>query len=302
MEHLVLGLVLVAGTLATGNPLQQQNQRAIEEKVLDMAPSTFDDQYRGCSRMMEEELGELNRTEFNNNRVYAEAWTQAAAEWRNRGGRVPQAPSLGTEQAVAILAYTMHGRLFQTFNAAVREAGRSRREYLDKFHFKVLHFLLTQALSNLKRAQPHRCHHVYRGVLGIRFTARRQDLVRFGQFTSTSLQNKSALDFGQDTFFSVYTCYGVPIRDFSLYPNEDEVLIPPYETFEVTNVTRHGDRACIHLHSRDAFSNYSCEWLKEKRCQDTPCDIRAGSSIVGDTPLLWGLLLAATALAAMGGP
>ncbi|NXN24195.1 NARE ribosyltransferase, partial [Nycticryphes semicollaris] len=263
MEHLVMGLVLLlAGTLAAGNPLHQQDPRAITEKVLDMAPTTFDDQYLGCSQMMEEELGELNRTEFTNNSVYAEAWTQAAAEWRNRGGRVPQLPLLRTEQAVAIMAYTLHGRLYQAFNAAVREAGRSSWEYRHKFHFKVLHFLLTQALSNLWKAQPRRCHRVYRGVLGIRFTARLQDLVRFGQFTSTSLQNKSALDFGQDTFFSVNTCYGVPIRDFSLYPSEEEVLIPPYERFEVINITKHGDRTCIHLHSRDTFSNYSCEWVK----------------------------------------
>ncbi|NXJ72524.1 NARE ribosyltransferase, partial [Rostratula benghalensis] len=266
MEHLVMGLVLLlAGTPAAGNPLRQPDPRATREKVLDMAPTAFDDQYLGCSRMMEEELGELNRTEFANNRLYAEAWTQAAAEWRNRGGR---APRLRTEQAVAIMAYTLRGRLYQTFNAAVREAGRSRGEYLERFRFKALHFLLTQALGSLREAQPRRCRHVYRGVLGIRFTARRRDLVRFGQFTSTSLQNKSALHFGQDTFFSVKTCYGVPIRDFSLYPSEEEVLIPPYERFEVTNVTKRGDGTCIHLRSRDTFSNYSCEWVKG----DNPCD------------------------------
>ncbi|NXP06944.1 NARE ribosyltransferase, partial [Thinocorus orbignyianus] len=262
MDHLVLGLVLLATTWAAGNPLHQRDPRAMEEKVLDMALTTFDDQYLGCNTSMWNLLGNLNRTEFSNNSVYAEAWTKAAEEWRNRERHVPRPAGMKTEHAVAILAYTLHGRLFQTFNAAVREAGRSRREYLDKFQFKVLHFLLTQALSILHEAQPHRCHHVYRGVLGIRFTARQKDLVRFGQFTSSSLQNKSALHFGQDTFFSVYTCYGVPIRDFSSYPDEDEVLIPPYERFQVTGITKRGDRACIHLHSWDTFSNHSCEWVK----------------------------------------
>ncbi|NXK27672.1 NARE ribosyltransferase, partial [Arenaria interpres] len=259
MEHLGLGLVLLAAALAAGNPL---NIKAVEEKVLDMASTTFDDQYQGCSRMMEKELVELNRTEFTNNSIYAESWTKAAAEWRNRGVRVPQPPAMRTEHAVALMAYTLHGGFYQTFNAAVREAGRSRREYLDKFQFKVLHFLMTQALNILQNAQSRRCHQVYRGVQGIRFTARRQDLVRFGQFTSTSLRNKSALDFGQDTFFSVYTCYGVPIRNFSFYPDEDEVLIPPFERFKVTNITKHGDRACIHLHSQDTISTYNCEWVK----------------------------------------
>ncbi|XP_063187719.1 GPI-linked NAD(P)(+)--arginine ADP-ribosyltransferase 1 [Chroicocephalus ridibundus] len=302
MEHLLLGLVLLARILAAGNPLHWRDREPVKEVALDVAPTSFDDQYRGCGRMMEEELEELNRTEFANNRIYAEAWTQAAAEWRSRRGRVPQPPALRPEQMVALMAYTLQGPLHQAFNAAVREAGRSREEYLSTFHFKVLHFLLSEALRTLRDAQPHRCYRVYRGVQGIRFTARHQQSVRFGHFTSTSLQKNRTLPFGQDTFFSVDTCYGVPIRNFSFFPEEEEVLIPPFESFEVTNVTRSGDRALIQLRSRAAFSTYNCEWVKEKRCQNQTCDFSAGRSVAGDPRLLWGLLLAATALAAAGSP
>ncbi|NXV23740.1 NARE ribosyltransferase, partial [Cepphus grylle] len=306
MEQLVLGLVLLAGNLAAGNPLHWQDREPIKEVALDMAPTSFDDQYQGCSRMMEEELEELNSTEFANNWIYAKAWTQAAAEWRSRWDRVPQPPALRLEQAVALMAYTLEqplqGPLYKAFNVAVREAGRSREAYLSTFHFKVLHFLLSEALRTLRDAQPHRCYRVYRGVQGIRFTARRQQSVRFGHFTSTTLQENMIRPFGQDTFFSVDTCYGVPIRSFSFYPDEEEVLIPPFESFEVTNVTRVGDRAFIQLRSQATFSTYNCEWVKEKRCQNQPCDFSAGRSIAGDPRLLWGLLLAATALAAAGSP
>ncbi|NXF41170.1 NARE ribosyltransferase, partial [Nyctibius bracteatus] len=300
MEHLVLGLVLLAGTLATSNPQHQRDLDAVKEVALDMAPTSFDDQYRGCSRVMEQELEELNRTEFTNNSVYAQAWTLAAAEWRSRRGRVPQLPALQPEQAVALLAYTLHGPLHGAFNAAVREAGRSRGHYLGSFSFKALHFLLSEALRALRDARP-RCHRVYRGVRGIRFTARHGQAVRFGHFTSASLRNESTLPFGRDTFFSLETCYGVPIRDFSFYPEEDEVLIPPFESFEVTHVARDGDGALIQLRSLDALSTYNCELVKEKRCRSHPCVFSSGRSIPGDPPCLWGLLLAATALAAAGG-
>ncbi|XP_074006625.1 erythroblast NAD(P)(+)--arginine ADP-ribosyltransferase-like [Numenius arquata] len=268
MEHLVLGLVLLAGALAAGNPL---NLKAVDKKVLDMAPNSFDDQYQGCSPKMEEELGELNRTEFANNRVYANYWAMAAAEWQKREGHVPKPPAMRTEHAVALLAYTLDGDLYKDFNAAVREAGSSRKEYLEKFHFKTLHFLLTQALRILWEAQPPQCYQVYRGVRGIRFTAQRKDHVRFGQFASTSFLKLVAKRF-KGTLFSVSTCYGVPIRHFSFYPNENEVLIPPYERFVVTSITKRWKRTHIQLESVGTYSNYNCEWVKEKQCQDQPCE------------------------------
>ncbi|NWU73766.1 NARE ribosyltransferase, partial [Pterocles burchelli] len=297
MEHLAVGLVLLAGTLATGSPLHRRDLDPIKEMALDMAPTAFDDQYRGCSRMMEEELRELNRTEFANNSIYADAWTHAAAEWRNRRGRVP--PALRPEQAITLLAYTQHGPLYQGFNAAVRKAGRSRGEYLGTFRFKALHFLLSEALRTLRDTRPRRCHQVYRGVRGIRFSAQPRQPVRFGHFTSTSLQKERALSFGQDTVFSVETCYGVPIQDFSFFPEEEEVLIPPFESFEVTNITRDGDGVLIQLRSRAALSTYNCELLGSLTPPDSPSLSPPGTSVPRDPPRLWGLLLAATALAAV---
>uniref|UniRef100_A0A8C8AWR3 NAD(P)(+)--arginine ADP-ribosyltransferase n=1 Tax=Otus sunia TaxID=257818 RepID=A0A8C8AWR3_9STRI len=277
MGHLALGLVLLAGTLTASSTPRRRDLDPLQEVALDMAPNSFDDQYWGCSRMMQEELEELNRTEFARNSVYAEAWTRAAAEWQNRQGHVPQPPALRPEHAVALLAYTLQEpRLFQEFNAAVREAGRSREEYLGAFHFKTLHFLLTEALRVLRDAQPRRCHRVYRGVPDIRFTAQQHQPVRFGHFTSTSLQNKTTQLFGQDTIFSVETCYSACISNFSSFPGEEEVLIPPFEIFEVTNVTRDGNRAHIQLRSRDARSTYNCELVKEKRCQSRACVFSAG--------------------------
>ncbi|NXB11293.1 NAR1 ribosyltransferase, partial [Cnemophilus loriae] len=229
---------------------------------LDMAPAAFDDQYRGCGRAMTRALPALNRSELQQSGHFAEGWALAAAEWRVRAS--PRSP-LSPAQATALLAYTAPVPLHRTFNEAVRAAGRSGREYRDSFHFKVLHFLLTDALATLRGARGPRCHRVFRGVRGVRFEARRGRGVRFGHFASASLRNESSWSFGTDTVFRVHTCQGAAIREFSFFPHEDEVLIPPFETFEVTgvtNVTKEGDKVRIELRSTGTFSNYNCEWLR----------------------------------------
>ncbi|NXD85336.1 NRT2 ribosyltransferase, partial [Halcyon senegalensis] len=260
MEHLALGWVLLIGTLAAGSPPHRRD--SITDKEMDMALTSFDDQYQGCGHLMEEELPELNRTEFTNNKAYAEDWAIATAKWQNCHRCNPQMRVLRPKLAIAVLAYSYNGSLYREFNKATREAGRSREYYLHHFHFKVLHFLLTEALRALRDSRPRRCYQVYRGVQGIRFTAQQHQSVRFGQFTSTSSLKNIAECFGQDTFFRVKTCHGVPIKDFSFFPEEEEVLIPPFEVFEVTKVTRIGNRSFIHLSSQDIFSNYNCEFVK----------------------------------------
>lgn len=302
MEHLALGWVLLAGTLAgTSVTGSKQDLSAITEKVMDMAQNSFDDQYWGCRYKMEEKLKEVNRTEFQN-KTYADTWGRAVEKWQSLWGNSNQPQVLRQEQAVAVLAYTAEGDLYKQFNAAVREGGCSREHDLQSFPFKTLHFLLTEALRTLQEAQDVQdCHTVYRGVRDIRFTAQLHQTVRFGQFASTSLKKEVAETFGQDTFFFVYTCYGVPIKDLSTFPGEEEVLIPPFEVFKVTNVTRDTNGTFIHLRSQAACSTYNCALLKEERCQEQPCVFSAGRSSPREPPHLWSLLLAATALAAVGG-
>ncbi|TRZ10083.1 hypothetical protein HGM15179_017017, partial [Zosterops borbonicus] len=72
------------------------------------------------------------------------------AEWQSHGSRV--SPLSSPDQAIAIMAYTMPD-VHRDFNAAVRVAGRSPQQYRKNFHYKMLHFLLTQALRTLRDAQ-----------------------------------------------------------------------------------------------------------------------------------------------------
>ncbi|NXI82497.1 NRT2 ribosyltransferase, partial [Rhipidura dahli] len=228
--------------------------------ALDMAPNSFDDQYLRCHFRMLRALPALNHTEFVPHGDYAEAWNRAAAKW---GSRPYLGSGLGLEQAIALLAYTMEDGLYLEFNRAVRAAGRSRREYLHSFPFKVLHFLLTEALSDLRGAPAHpRCLHVFRGVDGIRFSGRPGQIIRFGQFASTSLLKNVSDSYGTRTTFEVDTCHGADIHHFSYYPEEQEVLIPPFETFKVTKISRRGDDVSIHLRSHGVHSKYNCAWFR----------------------------------------
>ncbi|NWU03547.1 NRT2 ribosyltransferase, partial [Urocynchramus pylzowi] len=159
----------------------------------------------------------------------------------------------------ALMAYTMQ-ELHDPFNTAVRTAGKSRQEYRDNFHFKTLHFLLTQALQKLRR--PGVCLDVFRGVKKYQFNVNSGDKVRFGRFASSSLDKTVSQGYGTDTMFKVHTCFGVDIQKFSYKQSEKEVLIPPFETFEVIDVKTEGSTLNIGLRSTGNFSNYNCEWLR----------------------------------------
>ncbi|XP_048807693.1 erythroblast NAD(P)(+)--arginine ADP-ribosyltransferase-like [Lagopus muta] len=298
MEHVLLGWVLLLGTWTAASAASIKNSQ-IKEVAMDTAPNSFDDQYQGCIDLMEAELPELNRTEFN---IYAHDWRRAAAEWQSRWGRAARPPALRRDQATAMLAYMVQGNLYHQFNNATLTAGSSRQHYLSSYPFKMLHFLLSRALQTLRGSQPQRCFQVYRGVRGIRYTAQQGQVVRFGQFTFSSLQKNLPSAYGPDTFFSVETCYGVPLQNFTTFPAEGKVLIPPSERFRVTSITHNKGLTSIQLRSQGNNSTYNCELVKEKRCKKWPCAFSAGRSSSMESPHLWLLLLAVAALAAVGEP
>ncbi|NXR63250.1 NRT2 ribosyltransferase, partial [Rhadina sibilatrix] len=195
-------------------------------------------------------------SDFLRNSQFENQWSNATKEWESKK-REPAPLSL--EQAIALMAYTTNVTgLYRAFNRAVREAGSSGSKYREEFHFKSLHFLLTRALQRL--SGPKDCLKVFRGVRGVQFTAKKGDEIRFGQFTSTSLSRKVAQGYGKDTMFTVRTCHGRDIQGFSYHKSEQEVLIPPFEVFEVIEVDK--EKKEIELSSTRNFSNHECQWLK----------------------------------------
>ncbi|XP_064560449.1 erythroblast NAD(P)(+)--arginine ADP-ribosyltransferase-like [Zonotrichia leucophrys gambelii] len=223
---------------------------------LDMAPDSFDDQYQGCGPAMKVALPALNRSEFQQNEEFAVVWVKAAAEWQSRGP--PESP-LSTDQATAIMAFTMTDP--RTFNDVVHVVGRSRQEYRDNFHLKTLHFLLTDALATLRDAQKGQCREAFLKVCDTRFKTQPGETIRFGHFMPVFL-SKQIGECPGETMLEVHTCHGVEIQFFSEHPEPEIVLIPPFETFKVTQYTREGDKTQIQLQSTGTYSKYNCEWLR----------------------------------------
>ncbi|XP_071274261.1 erythroblast NAD(P)(+)--arginine ADP-ribosyltransferase-like [Agelaius tricolor] len=270
MAPLAQTLALLAMAMAT---------TAVDVIPRDMAPDSFDDQYQGCGPAMKAALPALNSSEFEQNKEFAEVWVKAAAEWQSRGP--PESP-LSPDQATAIMAFTM-GHFSRTFNDALHVAGRSRQEYRDNFHFKTLHFLLTDALATLRDAQNGQCRDAFLMVCGTRIEAQRGDTVRFSQFMPIFLSKQTGECPGE-TMLEVHTCHGVDVTLFSKHPEHKIVLIPPFETFKVTQYTQEGDKTQIQLQSTGTYSKYNCEWLQ-------------GGSVPRASFHLGGLLLTTAALA-----
>ncbi|KAM5318263.1 GPI-linked NAD(P)(+)--arginine ADP-ribosyltransferase 1 isoform 3-T3 [Glossophaga mutica] len=198
---LLVSMGLMEALQAQSHPITRRELFS-QERPLDMAPTSFDDQYTGCAAAMTAALPELNRTEFQTNKVYADGWVLGSSRWQERQAwgppPPPPPPGFRDEHGVALLAYTANSPLFKEFNAALREVGRTRTHYLQHFSFKTFHFLLTEALQLLGKAQRSpRCRQVFRGVQGLRFRpAGPGATVRLGGFASASLQNAAAQNFG----------------------------------------------------------------------------------------------------------
>ncbi|KAF4803318.1 erythroblast NAD(P)(+)--arginine ADP-ribosyltransferase-like protein [Turdus rufiventris] len=273
MALLALTVALLAMIVAT---------TAIEEKLLDMALDSFNDPYKNCRCLMKLELPALNHSEFQKNCLFAKVWPKAITLWQRQGSHVHPLPS--QDHAIAIMAYTMIF-LHKEFNDNVSIAGHSPQAYRDNFHFKTLHFLLTDALATLRAAQKEqKCCCVFRRVDKYKFKANVGDVVRFGQFALSSLCENVTKGFGSTTLFKVQTCHGAYIKELAEYREENEVLIPPFEKFNVTKVIPKGDKVEIHLDSIGTYSKYNCEWLNGGSIPTTPASSEDDHQVHQDSP------------------
>ncbi|XP_062813934.1 GPI-linked NAD(P)(+)--arginine ADP-ribosyltransferase 1-like [Anolis carolinensis] len=222
-----------------------------------MAPNSYDDQYEKCPSEMENKLMNLTTDGFKER--YNITWENATNRWIKIEGSLKSLPNdFKDKYGIALIAYTANNSLYEDFGPAVREGGRSSEHYEKCFTFKSFHFLLTRASQVLKGSKEP-CYDVYRGTRDKRFTV--SDInarVRFGQFTSSSLSQQAAQKFGEDTFFRIKTCLGNNIIKFSYFPEQQEILIPPYEVFKVKDVTNVSGKTQIELESDGKHSNFNC--------------------------------------------
>lgn len=199
---------------------------AKKENQLTMVDDSVDDMYFGCNDKMmtivQDRLLEHEKS-VNNFGIYCES--SAKKKFDLRGDT-----ALTIDHIWAICVYT-NNSVYREFNTAVRTEGRS---YLASFKYYSFHYLLTSAIQILNNNSS--CNSTFRRI-NMLFTGTVNQIIRFGSFASTSFRS-NLKHFGTQTCFKINTCLGASLKEYSVYPTEEEVLIPPYETFKITEINR----------------------------------------------------------------
>ncbi|KAF7651406.1 hypothetical protein LDENG_00111480 [Lucifuga dentata] len=224
-----------------------------------MAEESVDDVYDGCVP----EMWQMVATKYKKEeKQYKDAWKNGKeCRKRNLRKQHPIDHSLNKHHMQAICVYTFDSSTFSgAFNKAVQTG---RKQYGGSFPYHTFHFLLTTVIEILGANQP--CHTTYRRST-YTFTGNVRQNIRFGSFVSTT-RNPLHSGFGRETCFNITTCAGASLKHYSYFEHEEEVLIPPYEIFNITQILR-GEhvqsrlRDCKVIYVLDAIhflSNVNCQ-------------------------------------------
>ncbi|XP_051719211.1 ecto-ADP-ribosyltransferase 5-like [Ctenopharyngodon idella] len=232
-------LLIIEALLLILSALGQDHRDAVERQIypLDMAPNSVDDQYFGCRENMKKQV-ERNylKKELSNSADFKMAWQESE---KNVGHNWVIWDPFKKQHKIAIYIYTQPNfNIFSQFNSDTRHG---KQNYTGmKFKWYSLYFLLTDAIQILKKTQ-NRCFRTFRGT-NVQLNGHVSTDIRFGSFTSSSFDRDIAKRFGTKSCFEIRTCEGAELTKYSKHPEEKEVLIPPYETFNVIAVKTRRDQ------------------------------------------------------------
>ncbi|XP_069752349.1 NAD(P)(+)--arginine ADP-ribosyltransferase 1-like [Narcine bancroftii] len=132
------------------------------------------------------------------------------------------------EAALAVRTYTEQTQFYTKFNEELRTHGESDA-ICAHFPFKSAHYMLSVALGTLWWASPNTS---YRGIKSPSEGSEGSSM-RLGQLALSSLDREEALEFGKATLFTIESWLGAPIGRYSRFPDEEEVLTPSWEEFNI---------------------------------------------------------------------
>uniref|UniRef100_A0AAZ3SKY1 NAD(P)(+)--arginine ADP-ribosyltransferase n=1 Tax=Oncorhynchus tshawytscha TaxID=74940 RepID=A0AAZ3SKY1_ONCTS len=205
---------------------------------LDMVRSSVDDKYDGCRDLM---LWAVENKylfdELNTNPQFNTSWNIAKPH------AIPHGDSLNTEHSIAIYLYTKNipgsnsKSMYLDFNKAVQEGHSAYMTTSFKYH--ALHFYLTDAIQILRERQE-TCKETFHRTNKKFDQSVLNHEIRFGTFATSSLRS-DLTNFENVSCFEIHTCFGAELTSYSAFPEEREVLILPYEIFEVTKIHKGTD-------------------------------------------------------------
>ncbi|KAK7910190.1 hypothetical protein WMY93_014874 [Mugilogobius chulae] len=192
--------------------------------------NSVDDKYEvdGCVKEMTAAVDKYLEYDMLRNDLFKERWGMAESK-ANELYETRKNAQLTKLQIQALLVYT-GDEIYEPFKAAIQNG---KANYLTKtFEYYALHFLLASALQTIKADDSTKCYTTYRGTKHT-YKGNVGDEMRFGYFASSSTSSQTAGGFGKSTCFHILTCFGALIEDYANLPYEKEVLIPPYEKFQI---------------------------------------------------------------------
>ncbi|NP_001090334.1 uncharacterized protein LOC779244 precursor [Xenopus laevis] len=266
-DRITNGSCIGQDPIGTYNPASETKCNLLN---LDLMPNAFDDQYQGCAEELEMNImPKVLKMEISRNPVFGLAWKRAEKDWNKVKStlRLPQGftDPLGTAIRVYTTDWPEGNPLYKAFNGNVSMAGKSRGHYMEHFNFKALHFYLTRALQVLKRNSKRR-YRTYRGTDDSYEVS--EEVLRFGRFTSSSLNVEVAKEYHKGLLFELTTCFGVDIHRISFFPKEREVLIPVAEKFHYLG---RRDNVYVMNSTCQLCTYFNCAYLGEEKREVPVC-------------------------------
>lgn len=195
-----------------------------------MVKEAVDDMFDGCVDEMEKKIESYFEKEIKD-KTFKITWSSAATCANRSIDEDQEDKDLTNNHRRAICAYTSY--FSKIINPAVRQG---KNVYGSTFKYHAFYYWLTRAIQILKEKQT-TCHTVYRRT-NDQYDGDVNQIMRFGYFASSSFRtNKTS--FGSRTCFKITTCLGAYLKSYPTFKDrEQEVLIPPYETFKITEIKR----------------------------------------------------------------
>ncbi|XP_053368044.1 erythroblast NAD(P)(+)--arginine ADP-ribosyltransferase-like [Clarias gariepinus] len=245
LSNVVIALIIISADCYAGNVFRTPKPLNLKILNLDMANNSVDDQFINCFDQTYNRIKEsILPQELESNPLFKETWMHFS--------------NISDIFTRIIKVYTTSKDLYSYLNNNVSSG---RENYIRTFNYKAFHFLLTHAIQKYKVRN---CTDVFRKTT-VRFNINVLDQeMRFGRFASTSLRD-DITTFGSSSCFKINTCFGANIANMSEFPKEEEVLIPPFEKFRITNITTAKNKlncsVIYTLQSTGNFSNMNCELI-----------------------------------------
>ncbi|XP_005454808.1 ecto-ADP-ribosyltransferase 4-like [Oreochromis niloticus] len=179
---------------------------------------------------------------------FSEAWRNA-----KQHNRKPQHKHLEKDHSASLYMYTKS--ILQPVNLNFKSANRTGKPK-ETFESRSLYSFLTEGIQILKHNQVTcvRTHFKAETLLHLNISNKQ---VRF----STFMLGSDEWNFARNiSCFEVHTCFGADITYYSALKQNNQVLIPPYEIFKVTDIQTETKECRI---SYRLTSNMNCVYSKE---------------------------------------